>query len=148
MDKASVSDTGDCRFKSCQGRAKTFQQNPFSIYESYICTNLNWLRIGRLNPSPFSLFAFDRKKWMQSRLYQGISCSDVSMLQYNLPGQLESLCPSLYYSKICLLLYMWHCHDKIEWKMQWNSKIIIKKHWGSTGIWTRDLLHPKQESYH
>ena len=64
---------------------------------------------------------------MQSRLYQGISCSDVSMLQYTLPGQKEWLCPcpSLYYSKICLLLSMWHCHDKIE--MQWNSKKLSKE---------------------
>ena len=45
MDKASVSDTGDCRFKSCQGRELIFflfDQNLFDDFENYQLPLQSW----------------------------------------------------------------------------------------------------------
>ena len=145
MDKASVSDTGDCRFESCQGRPKLFNKKKWTAH-----LHSFWIH-KEVETLSSSLLPFQSEfKVVETNASAGLSW--VSMLQYTLLDEhylVSKRVVRTFRIITLLLLHMANCCNKNVWimKMNWKNakeKIIL----GSTGIWTRDLLHPKQESYH
>ena len=52
MDKVSVSDTGDCRFESCQGRVVLLSETSHSFYEVKVTQGIDTTTVSTHRASP------------------------------------------------------------------------------------------------